>query len=313
LRNGKVTSHAAQEFTRLYNQGLTTHAIAQMFNITHRTVCGYLKKLGVELRRSGTRARAIPENIQLDENLAYILGVLGPGDGFIHKRSVALEVADKEFVEEFKTRIEKITGLQCTLLKIIKSKNPNHRRRYKTLLNSTEFIKFLANFGVSFREKDWRIPVAIKQAQPEIRAAYLRAFADSQGWVEARRVGLCVKNLVGLKEIQELLSSIGIPTSLTSHKKASRLYIGGRRNLEAFAAKVGFIIKRKREKLEKILASYKLYRTPTQEIDGLVPQMTQLRARGLSYVKIAKQLGISKPAVLRRRHLLDIHGVVIKI
>jgi len=306
LRNGKVTPHTAREFARLYKQGLTTPAIAQMFNITHKTVCNHLLRLGVKLRQSGAQPYPIPENIQLDENLAYVLGVIGPGDGFVYKGSVGLEAVDREFVEEFKARVEKVTGLLCTPLKLLKPETRNHRERYRLLLNSKEFAKFLANFGISFREKDWRVPVVIKRGTQKICAAYLRAFADSQGWVEVKtkRIGLCVKNSVGLKEIQELLSRVGITAPLVTPKKASRLYISGRKNLEAFAAKIGFVIRRKQAKLKEILTSYKLYRTPTQEINKLIPQMIQLRTRGLSYKKIAARLGISHP-VVRQRLLLE--------
>jgi len=97
-----------------------------------------------------------------------------------------------------------------------------------------------------------------------------------------------------------LLSRVGITASLVTSKKASRLYISGRKNLEVFAAEIGFVIKRKQAKLKEILTSYKLYRTPTQEINKLIPQMTKLRARGPSYRKIAALLEISHPAVRQR-------------
>jgi len=297
---GKVTYQTAVEFTRLYEQGFDTHYIGEKFDVTHKTVCNHLRKFGVKLRPSGQQPRAIAHDIRLDKDMAYILGVIGPGDGFIHKYSVALEAIDKEFVEEFKDLLEKITGLKCAPMKLIEPKNLNRKLRYKTMLNSKKFVEFLAHFKVPFGEKNWGVPEAIKQAVPEVQAAYLRAFADSQAWVQDRCVGFCVKNTTGLKEIQGLIENLGISVRFHFYRKSSRLYISGRRNIETFAVKVGFVIKRKQEKLTKILASYKLYRTPTEEINKLIPNMIQLRRQGLSYAKIARGLGVSKPAVQKR-------------
>lgn len=290
---------------RLYSLDLSTHVIGKKFNTTHKTVCNHLRKLGVQLRHGGVQPRAI-KTIQLDENLAYVLGVIGPGDGFKTTRTVGLEVADREFAEEFKKRVEEVTGLRCAPLRIIKPNNPNHRRRYKVQLNSVKFVQFLDSFGVSFREKDWRVPSAIKQDSTKICSAYLRAFVDSQAWVETKSkvIGICVKNLVGLKEVQELFEKLGMQMRFYLRKKACVMAIMGWKNLGIFATKIGFGIKRKQEKLIKILKSYKLYRTPTAQINKLVPQMTQLRTQGLSYAKIAKHFGISKPAVHKRLRFL---------
>lgn len=297
---GKVTESMSIEFAQLYKQGLNTHEIGRMFNITHKTVCNHLRKTGVKLRPSGRQPRAIVKDIRLNKDLAYILGVIGPGDGYVHKSIVGLESVDKEFVEEFRRCLESITGLKCSSLKLIKPRKPNRKIRYLIRLTSKKFAEFLVHFEVPFKEKNWKVPKMIKHSPPKVKATYLRAFADSQGWIQPRCIGLCVKNTTGLKEIQKMFEDLEISTGFSSRAKASRVYITGRENLEIFAKKVGFVIKRKKEELESMLANYKQHQTPTEKINKLIPDMIRLRKQGLSYARIAQALDVSKPSVQKR-------------
>lgn len=61
---------------------------------------------------------------------------------------------------------------------------------------------------------------------------------------------------------------------------------------------MGFTIKRKMQRLEHGLSTYKC--TPSAEIDALVPKMVEMRKQGMSYREIGEKLGIDKTTVHKR-------------
>lgn len=236
---------------------------------------------------------------RLNDDLAYVLGVIGPGDGFIFRDGVALETIDKDFAEEFKKRVEKVTGIKCKLI-LFTPQNLNWKRKYRVILFSRRFRDFLGSFGVSFREEKWRIPEAVMRSQDDgIKATYLRAIADSQASVNK---GICieVKNFEGLEQVQKLLENFRLRTYLverSNRKGMCTLWITGRNSLEKFFLEIGFTIKRKRRKLEKRLQECRYERTPTREVNKLVPEMIRLRKLGFTCKQIAQNLGVNAATV----------------
>jgi len=237
--------------------------------------------------------------IRLNEDLAYVLGVIGPGDGFIFRDGVGLETIDQDFAEEFKNRMEKVTGIKCKLI-LFNPKNPNWRRTHRVILFSRRFRDFLESFGVPFGEEEWRIPQSIMQAQDDnIKVAYLRAIFDSQASVD-KCISVEVKNLEGLKQVQKLLENFHLRTYLverSDRKGMCILWITGRSSLEKLFLKIGFTIRRKCEKLEKKLQKCRYERTPTREVSKLLPEMIRLRKLGFSYKQIARNLGVNTATV----------------
>jgi len=244
--------------------------------------------------------------ITLDEDLAYVLGVIGPGDGFTFRDGISLETIDREFAEEFRQRVEKVTKLKCRFISFYRG-TPNRKPTYRVILFSRQFRDFLAIFGVSFRHKEWRVPDVIIQSQEGVKAAYLRAFFDSQASVH-KCICIEVKNPQGLREIQRMLNDFHLRTYFVrrnNRENMCKLWITGRSSLERFHSKIGFTIKRKHEKLEKWLQKCPRERAPTREVNKLIPKVLQLRGLGFSYGRIARSLGMNKATVWVRLKKLN--------
>jgi hypothetical protein len=240
----------------------------------------------------------------LTKEKAYLLGVIGPGDGFIRKNAgICLSVIDKDFVEAFKKVSEQVYGIKAS----IKLKNPG-KTSYgkKQLINvtfySTRILEDLRRYKVSFSESTWNIPPKIKNAYQSIKCAYISGFADSQGTAHGREIILASKNEKGLDEMLKLILSLGLRATKLKRKDTSVISVHSRSSLEYFYKNIGFQIKRKQSKLGNILAQYKncKYTTPVSKVDAMVPMMIKLTKAGQSQKEIANYLGISQSVVCRR-------------
>lgn len=106
----------------LYNDGESSHSIAQKLDVDHKTVLDYLHATGVKIRSksesikvglSKGRVKPIAKPHILSQNSknltrekAYVFGVLA-GDGWldyspeVRRCQIGLETIDKEFADEF--------------------------------------------------------------------------------------------------------------------------------------------------------------------------------------------------------------------
>lgn len=286
------------------------------YDVSLGTLSGWLYHSKKPGRPSPT---PIPESAkELTKEKAYIFGVLA-GDGSIRRGThrldsskVDLSATDEEFVIEFTRCLEEVYRLKPSVYKRannhlsifrgreIRSKKPI----YEACLRSVKAVEDLLSYSVSFKTEDWRVPEVIKEAQPEIKGSYLRGFFDSEGTAAphmnegCRYVYAFSKNLEGLRDIQVLLRDIGIESRVFQHPRIHKLLISRRKNLKKFAKFVGFTIKRKMQKLEHGLSTYKC--TPSTEIDALVPKMVEMRKRGMFYHEIGEKLGVHKTTVHKR-------------
>jgi hypothetical protein len=300
-----------QKFRELYENGCSIQEIAEKTGRNPITVNNHLKKLGVVRSRSEAlkiaykrgkrRMKSIPEVAkELSIEKAYILGVLGPGDGHIREKGIQLSVTDKDFAWKFKACLEAVYRLSCSVR--IVYKEGNRKPQVMVYLLSKAVASDILRYGNSlmdFRHGGEKVPTAIKTAGLEIQASYLQAITDSQGSVRFHEVRIHKKNLKVLEEIGHLLKNFGIRCRIEKSKnRAPCITIRHRKFLQRFYDTIGFSIKRKQEKLAEVLNSYKV--KSTEEINETVPQMIQLRERGLSISKIAGLLGVSWPTVAHR-------------
>jgi transcriptional regulator with XRE-family HTH domain len=229
----------------------------------------------------------IPSNlkkIRLSTSKAYILGVVGPGDGCVGRKELRLTSIDYDFIKEFSKQVREAYGLRPHVYF-----NKNHRIWY-AVVSSKQVAEDVRSFNTSFREKDWKIPSEILFSDKQIKAAYLKGVFDSQGNVNfienTRNVNLRSYNKSGLKQIQELLLALMIKSSLSD--KGRRLYIYGKDDIENFAKNINFSIKRKTNLLKNLLKSYKRHKTSPKIVQVLLPEMKKLKEIGLSYHEIAR-------------------------
>ena len=257
----RIDKRLAKEFLFIYNQGFSIKQISERFNVAFSTVQNNLRKLNIKLRPRGNEKEILATAYVLTREKSYILGVVGPGDGFIEipknypkkgTMRICLEVIDKDFTDYFALCLEKVYGLKSRL-KMLKPRRTNQSWTYKVSLNSVRACDDLLKYRVSFREKDWRVPQVIKNVSDEIKSKYLQGFADSQGSVSKyKAILLASKNIEGLEELKQLFNSIQIKT----WDWANGLGITNKLFLNLFNQKIGFIIQRKQESLRNVLNSY---------------------------------------------------------
>jgi len=236
---------------------------------------------------------ANPNYKYLSKEKAYLLSVLA-GDGWVEtvpSYCIGLEVIDDDFRETFTEAIKTVYGIVCKIL-----------WNCRAYIHSKNVVADLLGYKVSFRTEDWSIPEEVKCASEEIWSSYLRGFADSEGYVKGSPlIELKSINIMGLLEIRELLNNLGIKSRIrTDNYHVYYVQITSKYNLNRFAKRIGFSIRRKQEKLNLILnryimtdeESWRPEQTSKYFYEKLVPQMIELRKKGNSYQKIADRLGL---------------------
>lgn len=239
---------------------------------------------------------------RLTEDKAYILGVIGPGDGFIRKgKGTFLSVADEDFAEAFKDKVEEVYGIEHSK-KVYKPCGFGKKLIIAVSFYSTRIIEDLKKYNVSFYEPDWRIPKEIKNSPERIKCSYISGFADSQGCVHRREIILASKNDKGLNEMLELIKSLSLRATKLKRKDINIISIHSRGSLEYFYSNIKFKIGRKQHKLKNILLNYKnnKHTTPRSEIQDMVPTMIKLIKKGYNKQEIADHLNLDRATVYRR-------------
>ncbi len=236
---------------------------------------------------------------KLTPEKAFVLGVVGPGDGYISFCKMGLQVIDEDFALKFKICLEKVYGFKCQRY-LQKKSGYGGLPRHKIMLHSKQAVLDISGYGVSLKEKDWRVPNVIKEAENRIKAEYIQGFSDSQGSVGKRNISLASNNLKGLREIKQLLTDIGIRASIQKSNNTNLIAIQDRKSLEKFYSQISFCTKRKERKLATLLSKYKFYGTPTKRVDQLMPKIRELRRKGYKQYEIANKFNINQSTVCRR-------------
>ena len=141
---------------------------------------------------------------RLDEELAYLLGIL-TGDGCLTFRNrVILSTADPEIVYSFRALADRLG------LRVFRN---GRKRPYDYIIASAQLYQLLLGLGMSpGKAAEKRVPGAVLRAPQEIVRAFLRGLFDSDGTVE-RRSGYpslisASKRLID--EVQIVLLNFGI-------------------------------------------------------------------------------------------------------
>ncbi|MBI2107364.1 hypothetical protein HYT57_05260 [Candidatus Woesearchaeota archaeon] len=278
------------------------------------TLRSYLGKLGIRKgflgnkeyiigsKYKGFRIKRIKSTILTPEK-AYVLGVTGPGDGFISgEYQIGLDATDKEFVDYFQNCLEKTFGLECkryTNENKVTNFSNNAKRRHIVRLCSKSAVESFKKFKVSFKECKWRVPNEIFNASERCKSMYLKGVFDSQGSVAqaGKFMTIKIKNKEGIRQIQKLLIELTIDSYIL--KDETILQLSGHKNLALYGSKVGFIIKRKMKSLKNILDFYVQKHPTRKDVIEVLPKMIELRKNNLSYREIASMTEIGRGSVGR--------------
>ncbi|MDH7485343.1 MAG: LAGLIDADG family homing endonuclease [Anaerolineae bacterium] len=186
---------------------------------------------------------------ELDEDLAYIMGLL-VGDGTLtYANYFMLSTGDAFIADEYRRIVNKLFGYRVGC-------KANGKDYFVT---SKQIRVFLASLGLGYgRAHEKHVPRSILRAPKHIVIAFLQGLFDADGFVENRygNVRLSTASLCLAREVQLLLLNLGIIASIrvkkTSSKPSYRLSINGADAI-AFHERVGFRLPRKRAR--KALAS----------------------------------------------------------
>lgn len=103
------------KFARIYEEGKSINQIADMFGFSYWMVRNRLLRCGIRIRSRNEPRLIPPESEKLTPEKAYILSVVGPGDGCVNDKRIVLRATDLDFVLYFKDCLEKIYKHKCSL------------------------------------------------------------------------------------------------------------------------------------------------------------------------------------------------------
>ena len=197
---------------------------------------------------------------------AYIFGVLC-GDGYVSTNyRTGLNANDLDFVEEFRNCIKKVYGLNCNI-KQRPARKTNYGQgkiQYSAVLSSKKAWHDILRYN-SFKTKNWKVPKEILECEDsKIISAFIKGLFDSEGTIRLRRNGyaelqVCSGNKESLLIVKDmLLKNFDINMKIKEDRGcvvviSTETY----KDIKNFYDKINFTIKRKKEKLEYALSTYK--------------------------------------------------------
>jgi ribonucleoside-diphosphate reductase alpha chain len=147
------------------------------------------------------------------------------------------------------------------------SLQPNGTQQLRA--SRAQWRTLLRELGVSqARGAQKVVPETVFEAPIEVTTAFLRGLFDADGTVVdqevkgTRYVGLGSRSIELLRGVQELLASLGIAARIYSDGPTYDLRISGH-SIARYAARIGFSLSRKAERLEHALAEHTFYQVPS--------------------------------------------------
>ncbi|MDP7141596.1 MAG: LAGLIDADG family homing endonuclease [Candidatus Woesearchaeota archaeon] len=199
--------------------------------------------------------------MKINQNLAAIHGYLC-GDGYISGRDkevcIRFSNTNLTLVKDFKKRFERLCDINH---KITIKKVKNKKILYCYSGTQNKIYEKLMKYEPYYTE-NWEIPIEFLDKQG--LSLWLRAFFDSEGWLQfrphqTRTIGVHSLNHKGLLQIRSLLKAVfGIDSIVKKRNGRNISYLGiyGKDDLTKFHKEIGFLHSEKRKKLPKIVNSY---------------------------------------------------------
>jgi DNA polymerase I-like protein with 3'-5' exonuclease and polymerase domains len=219
-----------------------------------------------------------------DERLAAFMGYVA-GDGSLRDRGVGWVVNDSD-ADVF----DEIRGLASELFGVPVHDRGAYRGVLESALYSLPLVKWLTEVGLSKS----RVPDFLWVSRPSVVAAYLRGLFESDGSVtdsDTGKVSFASSRHGIAAEVHALLLALGIPATLREQRNTGpdkrfncwsvSVVAAG---LRMFGERVGFMSRRKREKLHALLL-----RQTGKTVVGNMPNLNR-RIRSLRLSGEARRL-----------------------
>jgi len=232
--------------------------------------------------------------------LGYIFGALC-GDAYLEgdaKRGVygiVLKTPNKDYADLFACILEDWSGYKVQWRPISKPKKGTWKPAYRVMLQGKEFLNYFRQYFEKQKTFTWKVPKIILSANEEVKKGFLVGFFDAEGFCYLYKgymtVGASSANLLGLKQVQELLKEMGIHSRIqktfTGHYE---LRIRRKESIDKFMEKVGFGVLSKIEKADSLWFKAPLAKPNQGERYKII---FNLFRSGMSYKEIASRLGIT--------------------
>lgn len=270
---------------------LSTREIAKMVGTNHTTILKWMREYGIPRRK---RERIV--ELRTDEDLAYVFGVLCGDGSFISGRSphLRLKCADKDFAEAFARHATKVLGRSHRPIKSHYS--PKEGQYIVTAYVPKSIVPFFERHPT--KTHNWRVPSFVLK-NDEMIAKFLRGFADSEGTVIPHgRIALYSSNRQGLEQVRAMLTKLGLVYGKVEIS-GDALNICAKRNFKIFHEKIGFSIRRQRERLLKSLEKYGRRRKWIEFHDLERTLYNLYWEKGLSTRQIARRIGVDGSSICR--------------
>jgi ribonucleoside-diphosphate reductase alpha chain len=202
---------------------------------------------GLSKQAYNTKFCNIPKTLTKD--IARYIGLL-IGDGCLSRNNIVIFTnIDKELIDCFKNTTKDIFNLE------VKSKGENDD---DFIIHSKFFREYLNRLGLKQTKSNLKtIPQIILDAPKEIISSFLQGLFDTDGTVANNSVSYCTASEKLSKQIQMLLLNYGIISHrVLRYDKTFKTYHYiiniYNKNIDIFNKDIGFGLKRKQDKLDKI-------------------------------------------------------------
>ena|SRR3989338_3504522 len=189
----------------------------------------------------------------MNPEISYLTGLIG-GDGNLSEKRISIIDENIEFHQKvIKNLFEKAFGVTPVIspMKTVKGKIT-----YRSRINSKKVFTYFKNdLRIPDKEKTFlmKTPYQVMNSSIKVRAAYIRGWMDSEGWVTNKtvkkpnkkytypKIGFHVANKTIRDEIDFLLRSMEIKPSCWRYKNMYGLQIIGFEKVNMFMDKIGFM------------------------------------------------------------------------
>lgn len=182
----KISKEEELKIVNLYNDGYNSYELADMFGYkTKKSILDILRSYNVQIRDSSEIASSKRtykdfsfEKIDSFEK-AYIVGLL-ISDGYVNSERgyVGIDLCDEDAI----SFISDFINVKYTC---IKSKNENHKDKYRVLIYGREYLNQLERFGIYPRKSLITDGCNLKPEEYEYMPYILRGIIDGDGWIRS--------------------------------------------------------------------------------------------------------------------------------
>jgi len=309
----KLSDDDISEIIRLYHSGVSMRRIGKQFGVSHRSIGYRLKKNAIgpngdiiTINRINRGSKVLGTgrfdwglfNSHREEEKAYWAGFI-TADGYICKNTLKIDISDKDidhlkWWEQFNVTIKRRTK----------------RKSCHIIMIHPHLIEWA---------HDWRIyskktgkEIFPKHKPDKLICHWLRGLIDGDGWFSYQRKhtimgGICSASYNFLEEVSNFLNKYNIACKLrrfhpNGKNPYAKLFFYQRMAFRLYKLVYGYpCLLRKWSKVQYAQKNTKSMPDKTIEL------IHDLRKKGLSYRRIAKQVGYSYSAIKYR--LLQNRGV----